>query len=509
MSDDPQSDPRQAFQELCRWSVETARWVSIGDVLGWDERTMMPAADGEHRAEQLTLLSGLIHRRWTDRRLGELLDHLETTALADDPHSDAGTAIRRLRRSRDRAVKKPPELVEELARTSVLGQQVWQQARRDNDFGSFQPLLDKTVRLKREEAEAIGYDDQPYDALLDEYEPDARTAEITAVLADLRDRLVPLVSAIAESDRRPASEILRRRYPVDAQERFGRMVAAAIGFDFDRGRLDVTAHPFCSGMGPNDCRITTRYNERQPGSALFGIMHESGHGMYDQGLPTEFWGLPTGESISLGIHESQSRLWENAVGRSHAFWRHFFPQAQAAFPEALAGVAIDDFHFAINEVRPSLIRVEADEVTYNLHVMVRFELELALLNGDLPVAELPGAWNAKYREYLGIEPPDDADGVLQDVHWSSGAIGYFPTYSLGNLYAAHWMQAAKTDLGDLDEQFARGEFAPLLSWLRENVHRHGQRYSATELLAKVSGERLSSEPLITQLRHKFGPLYGF
>jgi carboxypeptidase Taq len=532
--------PETLFDELRRYAVETSRWSSIEQLLGWDERTMMPAADAEHRAEQFGLLSGLIHRRWTDPRLGELIEQLEGTPLATDARADAssraaadassraaadassraaadassraaadaGATIRRLRRSRDRAVKLPPELVEELARLSVIGQQTWQAARRADDFDQFLPVLEKIVRLKRDEAEAVGYDDQPYDALLDEYEPDERTDNVARVLGELREKLVPLVAAIAESDRRPPREVLRRPYPTDAQAQFGRAVAEAIGFDFSRGRLDVTAHPFCAGVGPNDCRITTRYDERMLPSALFGILHEAGHGIYDQGLRTDQWGLPPGKAISLGIHESQSRLWENFVGRSRAFWERFYPMAQQTFPDALADVGLDDFHFAVNEVTPSLIRVEADEVTYNLHILARFELELALINQTLQPADLPGAWNEKYRQYLGIEPPSDADGVLQDVHWSGGAIGYFPTYALGNLYAAHWFAAAEKELGDLNTQFARGQFDPLRDWLRANIHEPGQCYSAAELLNKVTGETLSSEPLIAQLQAKFGPLYG-
>ena len=293
-----------------------------------------------------------------------------------------------------------------------------------------------------------------------------------------------------------------------AQEAFGKLVAGAIGFDFQRGRLDVTHHPFCSSMGPHDCRITTRYDEHYFPMAFFGILHEAGHGLYDQGLPTAHYGLPPGSYVSLGIHESQSRLWENAVGRSRAFWQFFFPVAQQQFPDALADVSLDDFHFAINDVRPSLIRIEADEATYNLHIIIRFELERAALRGDLSVADLPGAWREKYREYLGIEPPNDADGVLQDIHWSAGLIGYFPTYTLGNLYAAQFFQQADADLGGIDDLLSRGEFGPLLQWLRERIHARGQCYSAAELADTVTGKPLTHQPLLDLLRRKFEPLYG-
>ncbi len=496
------------FAKVCQYARETARWSSIAEVLGWDERTMMPAADSEHRAEQIGMLSGLVHRRRTDPSLGEWLAALLEGPLAADPHSHSGAAIRRLHRDREKAVRLPTELVEELSRTAVLGQQVWQEARRNNDFAAFLPVLVKTVRLKREQAEAIGYADRPYDALLDDFEPEECTANIARVLADLREQLVPLVAEVAEAGRQPQGGVLRRRFPAPLQEAFCREAAAAVGFDFTRGRLDVTAHPFCTGLGPHDTRITTRYHEDYFPSAFFGTLHEAGHGIYDQGLPTDHWGLPPGEAVSLGIHESQSRLWENMVGRSRAFWEHFYPAARRHFGAALSDVPLGAFHFAVNEVRPSLIRVEADEATYNLHILVRFELEQALLDGDLPPADLPAAWNDRYQRYLGIVPDDDATGVLQDVHWSGGMIGYFPTYSLGNLYAAQFFATADRELGGLDAQFARGEFAPLRQWLRERIHCQGRRFSAAELVERVTGRPLGSGPLLTYLRGKLAPLYG-
>lgn len=497
-----------AYDQLCQHARETALLASIEDVLSWDERTQLPPAAGEYRAEQMTHLAGLVHRRRTDPRLGEWLGELAGSDLARDPHSDAGTVIRQMKRQYDKLVKLPAALVEELTRTSVLGQQIWDQARAANDFQAFLPILTKTYQLKREQAQAIGYQDQPYDALLDDFEPAETTRNLERVLAELRGQLVPLVAAIADSPRRPNLEILKGRFPIPAQEAFGKQAAADCGFEFRRGRLDVTSHPFCSGMGPHDCRITTRYDERFFPSAFFSILHEAGHGIYDQGLDPAHYGLPTGSYISLGIHESQSRMWENLVGRSRAYWTHYFPKAQAAFPAALSQVSLDDFHFAINDVRPSLIRVEADEATYNLHILVRFELEQALLKDELPAADLPGAWNEKYRKYLGITPPNDADGVMQDVHWSAGLIGYFATYSLGNLYSAQFFAQADQDLGGLEAQFARGEFRPLREWLREKIHLPGQRYTAAELVQRVTGKPLSSGPLMANLKGKLGPLYG-
>lgn len=487
---------------------QTILLSSTLETLGWDERCMMPPDGGEYRAEQMTLLAGLVHERNTAPQLGAWLDELACSPLAADRHSDAGATIRELKRNFDKHVKLPKSLVEELARATVRGQQIWQEARAKNDFAMFAPQLAEIYRLKQQQAAAIGYDRDAYDALLDDYEPGAKTAEVTRVLAGLRDELVPLVAQIRDAKRRPDVSLVQRRYPIAAQEAFGKSAAAAIGFNFQRGRLDVTTHPFCTTLGPHDHRITTRYDEHFFNSAFFGILHEAGHGLYELGLNPAEYGFPLGAAISLGIHESQSRLWENFVGRSHAFWRHFFPLAQQQFPEALTGVKLDDFHFAINDVRPSLIRVEADEATYNLHILIRFELEQALVSDQLRVPDLPGAWNEKYERALGIRPPRDADGVLQDIHWSAGLIGYFPTYSLGNLYAAQFFAQADRDLGGLDAQIARGEFTPLREWLIDRIHRHGQRYTASELVQRVTGQPLSHAPLMQQLRDKFGALYG-
>ena len=498
----------QTFQQLCRHARETALLAAASSALEWDERTMLPPQAFEYRAEQLTLFAGLLHERETDPRLGQWLAELAESPLAADRHSAAGTTIRQMKRDYDRQVKLPQSLVEELARTESLGQHAWEQARAANDFATFAPLLEKMFELKRAEAEAVGYDQTPYDALLDDYEPHERTATVTRVLAELREALVPLVGEIADSGRQPDLSILSRRYPVDAQATFSRRAAEAIGFDFGRGRIDVTVHPFCTDLGPNDCRLTTRYDEHFFNTSFFTVLHEGGHGVYDQGLPGDWYGLPPGEAVSLGIHESQSRMWENLVGRSRAFWEHFFPAAQAAFPEALKDASLDAFYFAVNDVRPSLIRVEADEATYNLHILLRFELEQALLDGDLTVADLPGAWNEKYENYLGIRPPNDTEGVLQDVHWSAGLVGYFPTYALGNLYASQFFEQADADVGPLAPQFARGEFRPLTEWLRTAIHRHGQCYTASELVQQITKKPLSHAPLMRHLREKLAPLYG-
>ena len=497
-----------AFERLRAHARETALLDSINGLLGWDERTKMPPAAGPYRAEQMTYLAGRIHARRTQPQLGELLGELAQSPLAGDPHSDEGATIRVMLRDYEKQRKIPQSLVEEITRQSVLGQQQWVESRKQNDFAGFAPILSKLIDLKRQQAEAVGYDVSPYDPLLDDFEPQETTANVARVLEGLRAELVPLVAAVVDSGRQSQLELLQRRYPVAAQEQFGSAAARAIGFDFARGRLDETAHPFCGGAGPDDVRITTRYDERFFSTAFFGILHEAGHGLYELGLRPDWFGLPPGSYLSLGFHESQSRLWENLVGRSRSFWTHFYPQAQAAFPDCLGETPIDDFYFAVNDVRPSLIRVEADEATYNLHIIIRFELEQALIAGDLQVADLSGAWNEKYQHYLGVTPPSDADGVLQDVHWSAALFGYFATYSLGNLYASQFFEQAQVELGDLDEQFARGEFTPLREWLIEKIHRRGACVPAADLVQQLTGKPLSHEPLIRHLRAKLTPLYG-
>lgn len=495
----------QQFREHVR---EIGVLSSLSHLLAWDERTQMPEAGAEYRAEQATLIATLIHRRATDPKLGDWLDALGDSSLAEDPHSVTGANIRRVRRQYDRQTKVPESLVAELAKTGVLAQAAWVKARADDDYPSFRPWLAKMLELKRQQAEAIGYDDCPYDALLDEYEPDMSTKEVSAILSEMRDVLVPLIEEIRGKEQSPDDSVLRRSYPADRQKAFAIEMAKRIGFDFDRGRLDPTTHPFCCRPGARDIRITTRYNERFFNEAFFGTMHEAGHGIYEQGLPVEEFGLPAGESVSLGIHESQSRMWENFVGRSRAFWEMALPEAKHAFPETLADVDVETFFRAVNRVEPSLIRVEADEATYNLHILVRFEMERELLSGDLSVDDAPEAWNSKYNAYLGITPPNDRLGILQDTHWSQGAIGYFATYSLGNLFAAELFSAAQRDVGPLAPAFTIGNFAPLLRWLRGNVHAHGQRYSAMELVEKAAQRPVSSTSLSNYLREKLASVYN-
>ncbi len=500
-------DARQAYQELESWSKQIAILGSIGGMLGWDQRVMMPPNATAHRAEQFATLSAIIHQRATDPRIEELLAIVEQSDLVKDPESVEVVNIRQWRREYDHATKLPLELVVEFRRTTALAEKAWEEARAKSDFSLFQPHLEKIVPLVREIAERYGYEREPYDALLDEYEQGMTAQEVDTLFAPLRAKTPELVAQIQSAPRQPNTPILHRHFPQAEQERFCRLIAEAIGFDWNSGRLDPTVHPFATRLGPGDVRITTRYYEDFLSPALFGTLHELGHALYEMGLPTEYYGTPMGESTSLGIHESQSRMWENFVGRSRAFWEHFYPIAQQYF-SALHDVSLDEFVFAINAVQPSTIRVEADEVTYNLHILLRFELELALMRGELKVADLPSAWNERFKAYMGFEPPNDAQGVLQDVHWSGGMIGYFPTYTLGNLYAAQLFEQAERDLGDLQAMFRKGEFRPLLEWLRTHIHQQGKRYTAKQLVERVTGKPPSAEPLLNYFQRKFGTLYS-
>ena len=496
--------PQAAYDELLRRSRERALLASCAAVLAWDEDTYMPAGGAAHRADQLAYLAGLEHDQATDPRLGDLLDAVEDAAAAGAPAAAAN--VREWRRLYDRASRLARPLVEETARVTSLAQQEWAAARRAADFGRFRPWLERVVALKRREADALGYDDEPYDALLEEYEPGARSRDLAGLFGVLRAELAPLAERLAAA-RQPDAGILRRDYPADRQRAFGEATAAALGFDFTRGRLDAAVHPSSVAVGPGDVRLTTRYDPHEFSDAFFSTLHEVGHGLYEQGLDAALTGQPAGDAPSLGLHESQARLWENAVGHGRAFWEHFYPLARRAFPEALADVALDDFHFAVNRVGPSPIRARADEVTYDLHVLARFELERALVSGELGAADVPAAWGEAYRRCLGLTPRDDAEGCLQDGHWAAGMFGYFPTYTLGNVFAAQLYARADADAGGLDAAFARGDFGGLLEWLRVKVHRRGAVVPAARLVEEAAGGPPDPRPLVAALRRKYGELY--
>jgi carboxypeptidase Taq len=452
----------------------------------------------------MAYLAGLQHERATQPHLGELLGQLEGASLTPE----AAVNVRELARNYARRVRLPRALVEELARTATLAEQAWELAREQSEFALFLPWLDKIIALKRQEAACLGYRAEPYDALLQEYEHDATARELDLLFVALERELAPLVQKLTSAARQPDDSILRRNYPRARQRAFCERAARTVGFDFRRGRLDTAVHPFCTAIGTGDCRITTRYKRDDFGEAFYATLHEVGHGLYEQGLDPGHEGTPLGEPNSVAIHESQARLWENLVGRCRAFWEHFLPRARRAFPAALGDVSVDAFHAAVNRVAPSLNRIRADEVTYNLHILVRFELERALLSGNLRAVELPAAWNEAYRRTLGVVPTNDTEGCLQDGHWASGMLGYFPTYTLGNLYAAQLYAAAQRELGDLEPAFARGDFATLLGWLRAKIHVQGSRYSAAGLVEFATGAAPGARALVDGLRRKYGELYA-
>ncbi len=496
----------KTYESLVTHLAECQSLSSTIALLEWDQETLMPHRGAARRADQLEVLSRIQHQKKTDRKVDDWLRELEARSAAT-PEEKA--VVRETRRLYDRDVKLPADLVAELAKTRSLATEVWKEARKKNDFPAFAPWIEKLFDLSRRKADAIGHGGTRYDALLDEYEPGMTSAALTAVFAELRKGLVPIVEAIRGSSRRPDTKALAGTYPAASQEAFCRRIAADIGFDFEAGRLDRSAHPFCTGFAPEDVRITTRYDEKDFRGALFGVIHEAGHAMYEQGLDPALATTPAGLARSLGVHESQSRLWENQVGRSRPFWKRWYPELAKAFPDPFSRVDPETFHFAINEVRPSLIRVEADEVTYNLHVILRFDIERDLVAGTLPVKDLPALWNERMSKDLGVRPKTDAEGVLQDIHWSIGLIGYFPTYTLGTLFSAQLYAKARKDVPGLEEGFAEGRFAPLLGWLRERIHRPASRYPTEELVQRAVGEKIAPATFLTYLREKYGPLYGF
>src|SRR5918998_3727367 len=497
---------RDSVYELLKNRLATISDLrSAKSLLFWDQQTYMPGGGVEGRAEQMATLSRLSHELLTDSDTVRLLDAVGEP----EPFSEEWALLRRARREYDRATKLPAELVAKISRVTSMAEPAWVQAREESDWHLFAPHLEKVLSLQRESAEHLGYEDHPYDALLDAYEPGAKTAKLASIFEELRKGVVPLISAVATRSRddEDRSGLLKGDFGEAEQEKFGRVVISAFGYDWKRGRQDRSVHPFCVSPGAGDVRITTRFDRGWLAPALFGTMHEAGHALYTQGVNPDYARTPLGGGTSMGVHESQSRLWENLVGRSRSFWSHYYPKLQEAFPEALRGVNAETFYRAINVLEPSEIRVEADEVTYNLHILLRFELEVALIEGTLSVADLPAAWNAKMQEYLGIVPENDSVGVLQDIHWADGLFGYFPTYTIGNVLSVQLFDAALAAHPEIPEQIREGEFSALLGWLRDNVHRHGSRYYPHELIEQATGRPLDTAPYLRYLEDKFGELY--
>jgi carboxypeptidase Taq len=486
------------------------------NLLTWDTRTQMPAGGAATRGQQLATVTRLAQERFISYETGRLIAAAEAEVAREAPDSYRLRGVAQAREAYDIARRVPTELISEIAALKATAQQVWTEAKAASDFPRFAPYLERMLDLTRRVAEAIGYVEHPYDALLMRYEPGMTAARLKGLFEALKAGLLPLLRQIGDRSEQVRADFLDRDYPEEAQRDFALEIAQAFGYDLTRGRLDRSAHPFEISFTRHDVRITTRYNRRYAPAAIFGAFHETGHALYEQGvdpslsrsaLTTDLLDLYAVGGTSYGTHESQSRLWENLVGRSRAFWRLHFPRLQAYFPEQLVGADAEAFYRAINRVRPSLIRVEADEVTYNFHIMVRVEIEMALLDGSLAVRDLPEAWNAAVKAYLGLTPPDDERGVLQDVHWSTGLFGSFPTYTVGNVMSAQFYAAARRDLPDVEDALARGDYAPLLGWLAKNVYRHGRAFSPEELLVRATGSGLTVEPYLAYLQAKYDDLF--
>lgn len=498
----------EAYDTLMSHIREVETIGQIQGLLGWDQEVMMPPKAGPLRAEQLAWLSKTSHSLMTDPAMGSAL----SAAEAEGPQDEVAAGnLRLMRDAYDKATKKPAEFVERFARHKSRALVSWTEAREKNDFSIFRDDLAEMIELSRELAGYLGYEENPYDALLDIYESGLTVAKVDPLFAGLREALVPLIAAVGTCDSPDMSWVEDNQWPEDSQAMLSQSVAEALGFDFKAGRRDKSTHPFCGGANPDDVRWTTRYDLKDPFGSLYGSMHETGHGLYEQGRPRDLDFQPAGHADGLGVHESQSRLWENQVGRSLAFSEWALPLWKEYFPEQTSKISSEDLWRSVNLVEPSLIRVEADEATYNLHIMIRYEIEKQLINGNLEVDDLPDAWDDMYEQFLGIRAPNRSLGVLQDIHWSMGAFGYFPTYTLGNLYSAQLLAAARNDLENeesLEDMWRRGEFNPLLEWMRTNVHSRGSIISPSELIEESTGLPPSPEPFIIYLRSKIERLYG-
>jgi carboxypeptidase Taq len=495
-----------ALDQLKRELGELKDLDRIAALLAWDQQVMMPPGGAAARADQLSTLGRLIHERATSPELGKLLDAAEPVAAKLDPDSDDARLVKVARREFEREVKVPKDLRAAITRTCSESYPVWVEARQKSDFASFLPYLEKTLELKRRYIECMAPETEPYDALLDEFEQGMTAAEIRPIFARLKEVLIPLVRAVGSSDAVDDAP-LRRQLPVAGLRQIEQRVLAVAGFDPDAFRLDTTVHPFETAIGISDIRLSTRY-EVEGLESLFSSMHEFGHGLYEHQIAPELDSTMLARGASLGWHESQSLLWENLIGRSRPFWQRFAPDLSELFPDQFGSLGSAEVYALVNKVRPDFIRVEADEATYSLHVIVRFELEQEMLSGELELSDLPSAWNQRMHDYLGVDVPEDRLGVLQDVHWSQGSFGYFPTYSLGHLRASQLWQRITGEVPELPDEIGRGEFATLREWLRENVHRHGMKFTPAELQERVLGGPIDPEPFISRLREKLAGIYG-
>jgi carboxypeptidase Taq len=499
----PSMTTEAAYAELVSRLKRAHVLSTVNGLLGWDEQVNLPPDSADLRAEQLALLAELQHAAASDPRIGEVLTLLEDRQ--GELSSDQRVVLKYSRRDYDRVVKLPPEFVREKARHSSQTFHAWARCKAAADFAGYAPFLEKHLELAKQEAAYLGFSAAPYDYMIDRHDPGMTAALIERLFAELKESLVPLMREIVSSPVKARTGIFRG-FPVEQQRTFLHAVTERLGFNYRRGRIDVSLHPFCEG-GAADIRMTTHFDEGNPLNSLFSSIHETGHGLYEQGTRLEHQGTPLGQAVGMGVHESQSRLWENQVARSRPFWRFFEPRFRETFSAQLGAVSSDELYLAVNSVRPTLIRVDADEVTYNLHIILRFEIEKRLFAGTLAVQDLPAAWNALAQELLGLTPANDREGVLQDVHWSAGMFGYFPSYCLGNMMASQLWYKVHDDLPGLDEDFARGDFSRLLGWLRRNIHEQGRRHDTQELVKIVTGEPLTPKHLLRYLRERYGALY--
>lgn len=497
----------EKLEQLKKLLAEASDISTAAAVLSWDQHTHMPHGGTTTRAFQLATLSRLAHEKSVSPEVGKAIKAAEKEATELDPDSDDYRLIQKAKRDYEKETKVPAEWVGEFTRITTLAHQDWEKAREQADYSIFQEKLEKIVELRREYAQFFAPFDHIYDPLLDDFERGMKASDVAAVFDELRPVQIELIRRIAEEGKPVDDQIVRQPFDEKKQWDFGLEVAEAIGFDLKRGRQDKSVHPFSTGFSSGDVRITTRFDPNFFNTGLFGTMHESGHAMYQQGINPDFDRTPLYTGLSLGVHESQSRMWENLIGRSRPFWKAFLPRLKEYFPSELGDIDLETFYKAINKVERSYIRVEADEATYNLHIMLRFELEMSLMEGALSVADLPEAWNTKFQEYLGLTPSDDALGLLQDIHWSFGGMGYFPTYALGNLIASQLWVKMEADIPDIQNHIEKAEFEPVLAWLRQNIHQHGSKYEPIELLQRVTGSGLSGEAYLKYLERKFGEIY--
>lgn len=500
------SSQQQNYERLHAISRDTRLLRSISNLLDWDQETYMPPMASGIRGEQLKLLAGIIHKGQVSstftNALSKLINIQTGKVKADSLSSAQKAALKEWRKDYLQAKALPKRFVEDFAKLTSQSMHIWHHAKKQNAFNQFAPFLEKIIEMSRQKADLLGYKKHPYNALLDNYEPGMTIAEYDPLFSQLRVSIVKLLKKIMATQKVDDS-FLFGKFPEEQQWRFNQVLLKGLHYDLNKGRIDQSGHPFSSAAHPTDSRITTHIHTDSLMSNIFAVLHETGHALYEMGLPAEQYGSPLGEPVSLGIHESQSRWWETRIGHSKAFWKYYLPILQEHFKDQLKGVSLDKFYQAINKVTPSFIRIEADEVTYSLHVILRYELEKALIEGSLKVRDIPIAWNEKMRELLGIVPSSNSEGCLQDIHWSMGAFGYFPTYTLGNLYGAHMFEAFEKEHKDWEKRVAQGDLLFIKEWLNTNVHQHGKRYSSLELLKRITGKPFTADAYIKYLGGKF------